>query len=480
MSWILICGCSFEPGAGLSVGLPGGEGTGEGMEPAATLGTDGGHDDDADGDTTGPGVAETTGEGVIFDLGSPDAAGVEGCGAPPPEPDASEIVGSYIWVSNSNQGTVSKVNTETLVEEGRYAMGPESYYDEYDGLTMYDADPSRTSVSPAGDAAIADRRGGVTKVIALTDQCPDLDGDGTVETSTGPDDVLPWGEDECVAWSWYGEGDAAPWWIRAVGWTKEPVWSAEACRYEYELWIAGPTHDGAMAWLLGGTEGDVRAAVPIPDFDGSPHMDFYGGAVDADGNFWTHEKGTCMCPNGEEDPETHEPACPASEIVCPRLARVSMEDLTSRTWEYPIWGYGITVDSEGYVWLCSHDVARFDPATETFATATIPGANAGCMADGEGHVWLAGSPLQAVDVQTLEVVDTGPIPYGAHGVSVDHQGRIWGVPVGGGGTHGRVDRWDPVTETVASYEGLYHPYTYSDMTGVALLNAGSIPVPPAG
>jgi hypothetical protein len=48
-----------------------------------------------------------------FDLApAPDSAVDCQCG--------SQLGFSYIWIANSTQGTVTKLNTETMVEEGRY------------------------------------------------------------------------------------------------------------------------------------------------------------------------------------------------------------------------------------------------------------------------------------------------------------------------------------------------------------------------
>ena len=61
---------------------------------------------------------------------------------------------SYVWIANSTEGTVSKINTRTGIEEGRY-------------LTRADGagNPSRTSVSVDGSAAaVANRHGGVVKI----------------------------------------------------------------------------------------------------------------------------------------------------------------------------------------------------------------------------------------------------------------------------------------------------------------------------
>src|SRR5690606_41952004 len=89
---------------------------------------------------------------------------------------------SYIWIANSVQGTVSKINTFTGVEEGRYRTGPD------------DPDPSRTSVNQLGDVAVANRNGGIVKIAAATDRCVDANGDGATQTSSGHDDIPDWGD----------------------------------------------------------------------------------------------------------------------------------------------------------------------------------------------------------------------------------------------------------------------------------------------
>ncbi|MEM6995697.1 MAG: hypothetical protein AAF721_34630, partial [Myxococcota bacterium] len=95
---------------------------------------------------------------------------------------------SHIWIANSWEGTVSKIDTVTGVELGRYRTGPDA-----------DPDPSRTSVNLAGDVAVVNRSGGITNIDARSEACPDRDYDGLVRTSACADDVLPWGADDCVA-----------------------------------------------------------------------------------------------------------------------------------------------------------------------------------------------------------------------------------------------------------------------------------------
>ena len=93
----------------------------------------------------------------------------------PPIPDASEGCAggggggnqdllSFIWIANSGEGTVSKINTMTGVEEGRYDSSPQ-----------VGGNPSRTSVNLLGDVAVSNRDpGGVTKIAAVKERCAPL------------------------------------------------------------------------------------------------------------------------------------------------------------------------------------------------------------------------------------------------------------------------------------------------------------------
>jgi streptogramin lyase len=226
-------------------------------------------------------------------------------------------------------------------------------------------------------------------------------------------------------------------------------WNPATCSYDnQQLWTSGGTNaNGVDVLLLDGETGAVAEMVNIPEvfFDG---YGIYGAAVDGEGNFW------------------------GSQLGGGRLVYVNKETFAYKTWEIPISGYGMTVDHEGYVWICSNDVARFDPETETFQTATV-GGSGGCMEDGAGTLWLASDALVGVDTTTMQVVKTITIPNYVHGVSIDFYGYVWGV------THSQPDayRVDPDTSVVDTFTGLTGPYTYSDMTGFALKNAGTIPTP---
>ena len=123
-------------------------------------------------------------DGPIFDIAMPDSPGGE-CSA-----QCQETRWSYAFIVNSGEATVSKINTRTLVEEGRYQTRPDG-----------SGNPSRTSVSiDARAVAVANRMGGLTKFWALTEDCDDKNGNGMIDTSTGAGDVKPFADEECVAW----------------------------------------------------------------------------------------------------------------------------------------------------------------------------------------------------------------------------------------------------------------------------------------
>jgi hypothetical protein len=133
----------------------------------------------------------------------------------------------------------------------------------------------------------------------------------------------------------------------------------------------------------------------------------------------------------------------------------------------PHW-YGMTVDDENFVWLCSNTVARYDYENDQWDTAQV-GGYTGCMADvgEEGLLWMStGNGVIGVNRDTLQVEANWPTG-GSYGVSIDFYGYVWTVAFGNS-----AHRVDPENGQVQSYNGLVGAYTYSDMTGFALKNAG--------
>lgn len=386
------------------------------------------------------GSDESSSSGAFkFDLGAPDVGGaVDPCGD-----------FSYIWIANSAQSTVSKLNTQTMVEEGRYRVHPQ------------EGNPSRTSVSLSGDVAIANRWGGVTKVYANSDDCMESNGTAGLQTSTGAADVLDWGDEECIAWHVPMNHTTQ----RPIAWSPGQRVPGEECEYMNErVWTTGAdvnTQGSVVTTVLDGETGAVVQEIPMPDIVIGAYGP-YGAAFDPSGNYW-------FIDSGNDGPEQE-------------LVRVDPNDFSYDVWitppeQYP---YGFAVDTNGRPWISGTGtgILRFDPESETFAL--IEGREGlGMQQDGQGRMWVAaygeldfsgGFPIPwegvfGFDIDSMQLLEEIQLPAsGARGVSIDFQGNVWVVDALS------AFRLDPMTQSFDNYAGLNGPYTYSDMTGWGLAN----------
>ncbi|MEZ4428346.1 MAG: hypothetical protein R3A51_11735 [Nannocystaceae bacterium] len=412
-------------------------GSGSDSETGATAGTDA---TTAGTDATTTGVDPT--EDVKFDLGVLPDGGEGGCDS---GGDDDNLLFANIWISNSPQGTVSKIDTETMVEVARYYTAPSQA-----------GDPSRTSVNLQGDVAVVNRNGSIAKIAATEERCVDLNNNGVIETSTGPNDLLAYGVEECLLW--HTELLPAS---RPAAWTSGDK-IGEGCNAQYvnvKVWTSGPTGNDAYVYLLDGETGAIEGQVLVPGANAG--LGIYGGAVDPNNDFWgvTYSAGP--------------------------LVHVRIDDLSYETIPLPIGSaYGFTVDSKGRSWIGGWTgyLQRYDPMTQTFTTASMNGYNGlsrGMMEDANGHLWIAGlstSALLRVDTDSatlIEVIGADKLagistPTGA---SVDVNGSVWMVDQvkDGGGAF----VFEPDTQEVFWVGGLQGPYTYSDMTGWALGNVAN-------
>jgi len=392
--------------------------------------------DSASGTTTGdPTTSTSTTHGLKLDVASPDQGGA--CAT-----KCGNTDWSYVWIANSGEHTISKIDTRTMVEEGRY-------------ITRADqaGNPSRTSVSiDAKAVAVANRAGGITKIWARPEYCSDKNGNGTIETSTGKDNVLPFDQEECIAW-FTAFPDATT--QRPIAWTSG-TYNEATCEYENQkIWTAAANGTKGAAWpcdgspgifvyRLDGDTGEVEDTIHMPDVTCGGTFGPYGGAVDTDNNLWMY-------------------IWSAGTIV-----HVDFETLEYNT----ISGgsYGITVDSKSRVWIDSGQ--RYDPVTMQWSSqiGNQPGnGGSGVAVDLKGRVWKAtNGGVGWVDSETMMVGDTVllPNPGLARGVGIDVDGYIWAVILGGT----QAFRIHPDTYEIATYDGLNSPYTYSDMAGGQINN----------
>lgn len=392
--------------------------------------------DSSSSTSTGAVSASTTGTSSGSSTGNVDTGVDTDCGG-------GDVEFSFIWIANSPEGTVSKVDTETLVEVGRYRTGP--------ALT----DPSRTSVNLKGDVAIVNRDGSITKIGAIDEQCKDTNGQPGIQTSKGPNDVLAYGQDDCVLWNTPLMSASRP-----AAWTSgEKVDPQNPCSATVgeKVWTSAPQGSDAWVYLLDGETGAIIDQVLVPGANGG--LGIYGGAVDQNNDFWgvTYSAGP--------------------------LVHVRYDDMTFETIPLPIGSaYGFTVDAKGRSWVGGWDgnLQRYDPMTKTWTKANIPAQYpvlSRGMNDVDGDLWIAAlfepQGLMRVNTDTAEFVEHvgGNKLVGIQtptGASVDVQGKVWLVDQSKDG--GGAFVYDPKTQAVQWVGGLNGPYTYSDMTGFALKN----------
>ncbi len=353
---------------------------------------------------------------------------------------------SIIWIANSPEGTVSKIDTKTRTELARYYTGPTNGSD----------DPSRTAVNLGGDAAVSNRAGGIVKFASEDIRCIDRNANGVIDTSTGAADVRPFGADECMLWHIDtpvdGDPDHGP---RPTAW--DAGTQQTPCEVaEHRLWVGWWDYADNIGHFerLSGADGSTLDTVEVPDWNtlGTNNYGPYGGAVNAEGDLWA----TGLSPGP--------------------LVHIDAQTLVYDRWDVPAgeMPYGIAVDAEGDVWMADFNggVLHFDPDTETFNIIDTPnsGRGRGIMIDREGFAWIAGnSPCSAIQVDTATrtlVTDTIPLPGCSTpvGVSIDVDGFVW-LPDRGANLAYKLD---PLSYTATTVAGLVGPYTYSDMTGAGL------------
>ncbi len=347
---------------------------------------------------------------------------------------------SYVWIANSGEHTVSKIDTRNMTEVGRYYTRPD-----------HQGSPSRTSVSIDGRAVVvANRHGGLTKIWARQDDCQDLNNNGKIDTSTGKNNVLPFGSDECVAWYTAFPGATTQ---RPVAWTSG-VYNEQTCQYDdQQIWAAASfgldtnqpcqNANGIKVFRVNGDTGMIDDTIDLPQVP-CGLLGAYGAAVDTKNNAWFFVFGGGI------------------------IFKVDYETLQVEVVNKGF--YGITVDTKDRVWL--DDGSRYDPVTKQWATQIgdlPPNGGSGVAVDLKGRVWHATSGgIGWLDSETMVVGGkvTLPNPGLARGIGVDIDGYIWAVPLGSTVAY----RIHPETFEIATYDGLNQPYTYSDMAGGQITN----------
>ncbi len=352
-----------------------------------------------DGSSESGGATETDGEPSVD------------CEAPAGPPAVAWAAG---W-----EPYVLKVDASTATVEGIYT-GPVS---TQSGRGM--------SVSQGGDAAVTFFEffsGDRTVAVIRSEQadCVESNGEAGIQTSSGPDDLLEFSVDDCVAWSTILPDDTRQ--DAAVAWGRAQ-WSTDDCRWEgADLWVGrtrnGPQGDESVVSRLDGETGEVEATVVVPDVSRIGDL-----AVDANDDLWIagafHELGRLDAETLEYESFVEQEPEPSGQLA-------------------------LQVDADGRIWRCTaRAVERLSPHSGQVLTLPLSFSSVDhCALDLQGQLWVASSgypsvTLVAYSLDTLEVVQQRSLATDTEGLATDGQGHVWRI------TGLRMDRWDPFTDELA-------------------------------
>ena len=356
----------------------------------------------------------------------------------------------FIWVPN-DEGTVSKVHTETGDELGRYRVAPP-------GLPE-NGSPSRTTVDLEGNVWVGLRTAGTVVKIGLCEagQCIGRNEDGIIQTSrdvdgdgniTG-DELLPWGEDECVLFEVVlvpgHEGTYTP--GTYEGSYDTDYWGTAprslAVDAHNNLWVG--TGATKRFYYIDGSTGEILNVVDVSPWG----HEAYGATIDRNGIVW-------------------------SVRVDYDLLRIDPSGLEPiRVVDLPYGTYAITQDYLGHLFVTgweSNKLYKLD--IETDEIVVVKDTPEGCargvtVTPKDNHVWVADSCRDSVvryDNDGNLIVEIGGLAHPT-GVAIDAAGKIWTTDVWSEYIH-RIDPETNVIDLSKRIVGGGGHYSYSDMTGV--------------
>jgi len=403
--------------------------------------------------------ASSTGSSTTVPAGTTgtDTGSETDTGEPPCEPNNGGQEFSYLWIANTDQGSVSKIDTDTMLELSRYYSDP---------VQSGAASPSRTSVSLDGRFMVVSNRdrGSITKIAANEVDCIDKNNDGVIQTSKDKAQLLPYAEEECILWTTTLTINNHQWGPRATTFGI-PEFNQDTCQYENEkVWVGYMvTPTGAQMARLNSYTGEIEVKVDIPNFPLYGSYSPYGAAVDPDGNIWT------------------------SAVTHRAAIKIDVQTLAVTRWDSPDQDahYGITIAADGRVWFANYGghgghggVSFFDPATELWKV--IPGTTGNLWrsvaVDEQNRVWVSnnGGPFGCGlleidgDDETITNFHTFSQCGTPVGVGLDSKGKVWMIDY-----NGWTWQMDPQTFEKKLLPVANVHYTYSDFTGSGL--SGVIP-----
>ncbi len=368
----------------------------------------------------------------------------------------------YLWIPNTNESTLSKWDASTGVELARYRVGLAA--GECRGMCCHVNNcnmPSRVVIDGKGDAYIANRgftmQGTVNKVAASRVDCVDRNGNGMIDTSTGPLDVRPFGQDECMLWTAnVGPINAV---LRSIAIDRGSEMFPNGTAWVGSCQATAQLNGNAGLFQLNPNTGQVLRSIPFAACA-------YGAVVTADGTLWEHTLSQGLTPVN-----TMTGAVGAFVRTGTGFPMLTCANGT----------YGITADARGRIWLSRpscRDSMGYDPMRGTWTRvnlgATPSQVSYGITTDANGRLWIgsqnvlyswpsdafvANGTIAAPAVTTYRTLAPA---FATSAIGADRTGNIWFS------TNEQVSpliRYVPAMGTTTRFDGPNRVYTYTDFTG---------------
>ena len=342
----------------------------------------------------------------------------------------------FVWVPNTDEGTLSKIDADAAIEVARYRTPG--------------GRPVRVAVDHRGDAWVLDNQAGararLSKFSSDRDRCVDRDNDG-VQTSSSALQVLE--RDDCRLLDVeIGEPDDDAQALAIDG--------AQAPNEELagNVWVGFLRAQRVVAY--DGSSGEPLTAAELPKFAA------YAGSFDPWGVLWLIDRDGQLA---RVDPLSE---IPTVEILQTELACYTLES--------------ICADIDGQLLFAGfgcESVARYDPRTDAWSEVQVPEllsprgvaltAKAPWVVYTSGKLAeLARDPLSIGAASDL--ASGGVTPFESVAVAADSGERLWIVSTQGGAQgRGLATRFDPALGMVTAQVSVgVGPRGGGDLTGLAL------------
>lgn len=356
----------------------------------------------------------------------------------------------YLWVANTDENTISKIDTRTNKEVGRYYTCDSSTY----GSCL----PSRTAIDTEGDVWVGNRVGSmdVVKIAGVVDtiNCKDTNLNGIIDTSrdingNGQIDIyemFSWGQDECVmnVVNYWGNKNTITYGPRGL--------TIDADGF---LWVG--IYDPPTYYKID-PNGNLMSSLTTGG--GS-----YGMVAGKNNVVWSDE-----------------PSQPGP--IRGGLVKINTIDNSYTRYNQDLFGcrdrsincfYVIASDSQGNVFLTNWQrgiLQKFDPTTNSitdFPASSGAGSKQtlrGLTVDKNGYAWTTTwttGYISKIDGNTGQEVCYLSGIILLSGISIDDVGNVWAI---GSGFNNQVYKIDPSNcNLMTSVRVGLGPYSYSDTTG---------------